>query len=195
MTTRTVFGIVGTHLKAERLVAELLASGFLAENVSILTPDEARKQTTKLDVDARAIEHAQTETNAPEGAAIGATAGTAFGGSVGLLAGLGALVIPGIGFFLAAGPILATLGGLGVGAAVGGLTGGLVGFGIPDHHARKFEMLVKDGNILVAAHCSSSVEQLRATQVFARADATNIVSSVDNNAPTHASEHLTSSLR
>ena len=188
MTTRTVFGIVGTHPKAEHLVAELIASGFLRENVSLLLADEARKEATRLDVDSRAIDHVQTETNAPEGAAIGATAGTAFGGSIGLLAGLGALAIPGIGFFLAAGPIVATLAGLGMGAAVGSVTGGLIGLGVPEHHAHRFEMLVKEGNILVVAHCSSSVEQLRATQVFTRADATNIVSSVDNAVPAHASE-------
>lgn len=187
MATRTVFGIMKTHAQADSLVTELTASGFLRENISILLPDQAKKQATRLDIGARATEHAQTETNAPEGAAIGASAGTAVGGALGLLAGLGALAIPGVGLFLAAGPILATLGGLSVGAAVGSVTGGLVGYGIPEHHARKFEELVQSGSILVAAHCDSSTEQLRATQVFARAEATNIVSSVE---PSPATRHV-----
>ena len=193
MTTRTVFGIMKTQPEADKLVADLVESGLPQANVSVLLPYEAKKEATRLDVESRAIVHAQTETHAPDGAAIGATAGTAVGGAIGVLAGLGALAIPGLGFFLAAGPIVATLGGLGVGAAVGSMAGGLVGYGIPEHHARQFEMLVQHGGILVAAHCDTSAEQLRATQVFARAEAMNIVSSVEPS-PARRQENATAHL-
>ena len=178
MLTRTVFGIVATHEQADKLLAQLESNGFARKEVSILLPDEARREASRLDVASRAFQHAQTETHAPDGAAIGATAGTAIGGALGLLAGLGALAIPGIGFLLAAGPIVGIIGGLGVGAALGSLAGVLVGLGIPEHHARKYENLVQDGNILVAAHCDSASDQNRATLLFTQCGATELMSSV-----------------
>ena len=94
-------------------------------------------------------------TKAPEGSATGATAGGAVGGTLGLLAGIGALAIPGLGPFIAAGPIMGALAGLGVGAAAGGLIGALVGMGIPEYEAKRYEGRVKDGGILVSVHCDN----------------------------------------
>ena len=85
----------------------------------------------------------------PEGATIGASTGGAIGGTIGLLAGIGALAIPGLGPFIAAGPIIAALSGGAIGAGVGGLTGALIGMGIPEYEAKRYEGKVKEGGILI----------------------------------------------
>ena len=195
MMTRTVFGIVRTQDEAKDLVTELEHGGFARAEISVLVSDEAKQQATRLDLQSYPFEHAQTETHSPDGAAIGATAGTAIGGALGLLAGLGALAIPGLGFFLAAGPIVGLLSGLGVGAAVGGLAGVLVGLGIPEHHARKYELLVQDGNVLLAVHCDSAMDQQRALQVLTTAGATNSVSSVASGPTEPKKQPFSASLR
>src|SRR6185437_4187542 len=96
------------------------------------------------------------ETKAPEGTTTGATAGGVIGGTLGVLAGIGALAIPGLGPFIAAGPIMAGLAGLGVGGAVGGLVGALVGMGIPEYEAKRYEGRVKKGGTLLSVHCETS---------------------------------------
>lgn len=95
-------------------------------------------------------------TKAPEGATTGAVAGGAIGGTLGLLAGIGALAIPGVGPLIAAGPIMATLAGVGSGGVVGGLIGALSGMGIPEYEAKRYEGRVKEGGILVSVHCDNS---------------------------------------
>ena len=95
-------------------------------------------------------------TKAPEGATTGATSGAILGGTLGLLAGIGALAIPGIGPFIAAGPIMAALAGMGVGGTVGGITGALVGLGIPEYEAKRYEGRLQKGGILLSVHCDTS---------------------------------------
>jgi hypothetical protein len=143
-----VFGIYKTVTQAERAVDRLLASGVTQNDVSVLLPDN---EST------RQFAH-KKDSKAPEGTTTGATAGGVVGGTLGLLAGIGSLAIPGLGPFIAAGPIMATLAGLGVGGAVGGLIGALVGMGIPEYEAKRFEGRVKDGGILLSVHCDSSDE-------------------------------------
>ena len=92
----------------------------------------------------------------PEGTTTGVAAGGAIGGTLGLLAGIGALAIPGLGPFIAAGPIMGALAGAGAGGAVGGLVGALVGMGIPEYEAKRYEGQVKDGGILLSVHCDDS---------------------------------------
>src|SRR5207342_3455272 len=104
----------------------------------------------------------EKNTKAPEGTTTGATAGGVVGGTLGLLAGIGALAIPGVGPFIAAGPIMAALAGVGVGGAVGGLIGALVGMGIPEYEAKRYEGRVKDGGVLLSVHCDTSEEITRA---------------------------------
>jgi hypothetical protein len=104
-------------------------------------------------------------TKAPEGTAVGVTAGGAIGGTLGLLAGIGALAIPGVGPFIAAGPIMAGLAGLGIGGAVGGVTGALIGMGIPEFEAKRYEGRLKKGGILLSVHCDTSEEIKRAKEV------------------------------
>jgi hypothetical protein len=141
-----VFGIYATAATAEAAVDHLIARGFTNSAISVLLPD---------DESTRAFAH-EKSTKAPEGAATGATSGGVFGGTLGLLAGIGALAIPGVGPLIAAGPIMAALAGLGVGAAVGGIVGALVGMGIPEYEAKRYEGAVKGGGTLLSVHCDTS---------------------------------------
>ena len=118
---KAVFCIATTYEQAETIVDNLKQSGFLNNNISVLLPDNEGT---------RDFAH-EKNTKAPEGAVTGAGTGGVLGGVLGWLAGIGSLAIPGIGPFVAAGPIMAALGGAAVGATVGGLTGALVGLGIP----------------------------------------------------------------
>jgi hypothetical protein len=141
-----VFGIYATPGTAEAAVDHLIARGFSNSSISVLLPD---------DESTRAFAH-EKSTKAPEGATTGATTGGVVGGTLGLLAGIGALAIPGVGPLIAAGPIMAALAGLGVGGAVGGLVGALVGMGIPEYEAKRYEGAVKGGGTLLSVHCDTS---------------------------------------
>src|SRR4030095_4159743 len=100
----------------------------------------------------------EKDTKAPEGATTGAGTGAVIGGVLGWLAGIGAIAIPGLGPFIAAGPIMAALAGLGAGGAAGGIVGGLVGMGLPEYEAKRYEGRVKDGGVLISVHCATSEE-------------------------------------
>ena len=115
-------------------------------------------------------------TKAPEGATTGVAAGGAIGGTLGLLAGIGALAIPGVGPFIAAGPIMATLAGLGVGGAVGGLIGALVGMGIPEYEAKRYAGRIKEGGVLLSVHCDTSEEIKEAKELLKQTGAQDISS-------------------
>src|SRR5271170_721604 len=141
-----VFGIYQNEKQAERTVDDLLAGGFSNDDISVLLPDN---QGTK------DFAHDKS-TKAPEGAATGVTTGGVVGGTLGLLAGIGALAIPGVGPLIAAGPIMAALAGFGVGGAVGGIVGALVGMGIPEYEAKRYEGAVKGGGTLLSVHCDTS---------------------------------------
>jgi hypothetical protein len=148
-----VFGIYATPATAEAAVDHLIAKGFTNSSISVLLPD---------DESTRAFAH-EKSTKAPEGTAAGATTGGVIGGTLGLLAGIGALAIPGVGPLIAAGPIMASLAGLGVGGAVGGFVGALVGMGIPEYEAKRYEGAVKGGGTLLSVHCDTS-EQVTAAK-------------------------------
>ena len=167
--------IFKSRVHAENAVDELLASGFRNDDVSVLAPDQ---QTTK--------EFAtEKNTKAPEGATTGATAGGAIGGTLGLLAGIGALAIPGLGPFIAAGPIMGALAGLGVGATTGGLIGALVGMGMPEYEAKRYEGRVKDGGILVSVHCDDSEWVSKAKEILKSAGGEDIASAGEKAVSSH----------
>jgi hypothetical protein len=170
---QAVIGLVSTQAQAEKIVNELTRSGFASNDVSVLFPD---KQGT------RDFAH-EKNTKAPEGAITGAGAGGALGGTLGLLAGIGALAIPGLGPFIAAGPIMAALSGAAAGAAVGGLTGALIGLGIPEIEAKQYEGKVRDGNILLSVHTDSADERTRAKKILEQAGATDVVSTGEKSVP------------
>jgi len=118
----------------------------------------------------------EKHTKAPEGASTGVATGGVVGGTLGLLAGIGMLAIPGIGPFIAAGPIMGALAGLGVGGAFGGLVGALVGMGIPEYEAKRYEGRLKDGGVLLSVHCDTSEEITRAKEILKRTGANDIAS-------------------
>jgi hypothetical protein len=169
------FAIFPTRAAAESAVDRLVAAGFSNQDVSVLMADtdSAREFAT------------EKNTKAPEGTTTGGVVGGAVGGTLGLLAGIGALAIPGVGPLIAAGPIMATLAGLGVGGAVGGLVGALVGLGIPEYEAKRYEGRVKDGGILVSVHCDTSDEISRAKDVLKQAGGEDVASSGEKSVSTH----------
>lgn len=140
------FGIYKTDIEAESAVNLLLHNGFRSEDISVLFPENVGSKDFKT----------EKATKAPEGATAGATTGAVVGGTLGLLAGIGAIAIPGLGPFIAAGPIMGALSGLGAGGALGGVTGALIGLGIPEYEAKRYEGLVTKGGILLSVHCDDS---------------------------------------
>src|SRR5580698_6093491 len=172
-----VFGIYPLQSQAEIAVDAFMAAGFASSAISVLLPDTQSTQ---------AFAH-HKDTEAPEGTAVGVTAGGAIGGVLGLLAGIGMLAIPGVGPLIAAGPIMAALAGLGVGGAVGGLIGALVGLGIPEYEAKRFEGRVKGGGTLLSVHCDTSDEGTRAKNILKGTRAEDIASTTEAHSPRSAS--------
>ena len=166
---KAVFCIAQPYAQAERIVDSLKNAGFMNNDISVLLPD---KEGT------RDFAH-EKSTKAPEGAAAGAGTGGILGGVLGWLVGIGSLAIPGVGPFVAAGPIMAALGGAAVGATVGGLTGALVGLGIPEFEAKRYEGKLRQGHILISVHSENSAQTDRAKQIFETAGAHDISTSTE----------------
>ncbi|MDP8981671.1 MAG: DUF3341 domain-containing protein [Acidobacteriota bacterium] len=163
----SVFGIYPDRMSVENGVDALKMDGFRNTDISVLLPDN---------VGTKDFAH-EKNTKAPEGAATGAGSGAVIGGTLGWLAGIGALAIPGLGPFIAAGPIMGMLAGLGAGGAVGGIVGSLVGLGIPEYEAKRYEGRIKDGGILLSVHCDKSDWVKKAEEVLKRTGAQDIASS------------------
>jgi hypothetical protein len=160
------FGIYSTFSALHSAVDRLREAGFRAEDISVLYPENAGTKDLKT----------EKATKAPEGAAAGAGSGAVVGGTLGWLAGIGMLAIPGIGPFIAAGPIMAALAGMGAGAAVGGITGALVGVGIPEYEAKRYEGRVKKGGFLISVHCDDSEWTKKAKDILERTGGEDIAS-------------------
>jgi hypothetical protein len=161
---KAVICIAKTHDQAVDIINQLRAAGFSNEDVSVLLPDQGAT---------RDFAHEQ-HTKAPEGAAAGAVTGGVLAGALGWLIGIGSLAIPGVGPFIAAGPILAALGGAAAGGAAGVLTGALIGYGIPEYEAKQYEGKVKGGNILISVHTEDGRQRDKAKEIFERAHAEDI---------------------
>ena len=164
-----VFGIYSSATEAERAVDTLVNEGFSNADVSVLMSDTQSSKD---------FAH-EKNTKAPEGTTAGVATGGAIGGTLGLLAGIGALAIPGVGPLIAAGPIMGALAGLGVGGAVGGIVGALVGMGIPEFEARRYERSVKDGGVLLSVHCQTSEDIARAKETLKRTGAADIAAAAE----------------
>jgi hypothetical protein len=167
-----VFGIYKSSLQAELSVDRLLSAGFANDDISVLLPDNDSSKEFAHNKD----------TKAPEGTTAGVTAGGVVGGTLGLLAGIGALAIPGVGPFIAAGPIMGALAGVGVGGAVGGLIGALVGMGIPEYEAKRYEGRIKEGGVLLSVHCDTADEIKRAKELLKNTGAEDISSTGESSA-------------
>src|SRR5450432_4946870 len=164
MSNKSVFCIATSREQADRIVDQIKLANFSNNDISVLFPD---KSTT------RDFAH-EKNTKAPEGAVAGAGTGGVIGGALGWIAGIGALAIPGVGPFIAAGPIIAALSGAAIGATVGGIAGGLIGLGIPELEAKRYEGKIKEGNILISVHTDNSAEISRAKDIFTKAGAQDI---------------------
>ncbi len=163
---KVVFGIYNTRVGVESAVDALKAAGFRNTDISVLMSE---KVSTK--------EFAtEKQTKMPEGAARGAGAGIVIGGALGWLAGIGALAIPGVGPFIAAGPIMSMLAGAGAGGTIGGIAGALIGMGVPEYEAKRYEGMVNKGGILLSVHSESSEETKRAKEILERTGAEDISS-------------------
>jgi len=162
-----VFCTLKTSAEAARVVDRLKAAGFTANDISVLMPDSQGSKDFAVD----------NETKSPEGATIGAGTGAILGGGLGWLAGIGALAIPGVGPLIAAGPIMAALSGAALGGTVGGISGALIGMGIPEYEAKKFEGKLKGGRCLLSVHSENSDETDRAKEIFEDAGAEDITTS------------------
>jgi len=173
MNHKAVFCIATSQAQTDLIVDRLKAESFCYSDISVLFPD---KNAT------RDFAH-EKNTKAPEGAATGAGAGGLVGGALGWLVGIGALAIPGVGPFIAAGPILAALGGAAVGGALGGIAGGLIGMGIPELEAKLYETKVKGGNMLISVHTENAEEIAQAKKIFEEFHATDISCTTEAAAP------------
>jgi len=169
----SVYCIATNEAQAIRIANRLRSSGFTPDDISMLYPDRDGLRDLAT----------QNSTKAPEGAATGASAGAVLGGALGWLAGIGAIAIPGVGPLIAAGPILAALSGLAVGGTVGGLSGALVGAGIPEYEAQQYEGRLRGGHILMAVHADDSDEASCIRQIFSEEKAEDISTGSEASVP------------
>jgi hypothetical protein len=173
MSKTSVFSIAKSETQAIAIVDRLKLANFSANDISVLLPDRSGTKD---------FAHEQ-HTKAPEGATTGGVTGGVVGGALGWLVGIGALAIPGVGPFIAAGPIMAALGGAAVGGAVGGVAGALIGLGIPELEAKRYEGKIKSGNVLISVHTEKSDEVKLAKDIFKAAGAEDISSTSESTPP------------
>src|SRR5271167_2971771 len=166
MSKKSVLGIYSTRPGVENAVLGFKEAGFSNSDISVLLPENLGSKELATD----------KSTKAPEGAAAGASSGALIGGALGWLAGIGALAIPGIGPFIAAGPIMAALAGVGVGGAVGGFTGALVGLGIPEYEAKRYEGRIRNGGTLLSVHSDGGEWTKKAKEILESTGAQDISS-------------------
>jgi hypothetical protein len=166
MKNASVYGIYSDRVRLEAGIDELRAQSFRHEDISVLLPQNDSNKEFATEMNSKA----------PEGATTGGATGAILGGGLGWLLGIGALAIPGLGPFIAAGPIMAALAGLGVGAAMGGIAGGLIGMGMPEYEAKRYEGMVKEGGILISVHCDDNEWAARAKKILESTGARDISS-------------------
>ncbi|MGE5410122.1 MAG: hypothetical protein ACM3MI_04110 [Clostridiales bacterium] len=162
----SVFGIYSSKNMIEEGIDSLRLAGFRHEDISVLLPENISNKDVGF----------EKGTKAPEGAATGAGTGAVIGGALGWLAGIGALAIPGVGPFIAAGPIVAALAGLGAGGAIGGITGTLIGMGIPEYEAKRYDGRIKSGGMLISIHCDNREWAQKAKEILVNTGADDISS-------------------
>lgn len=161
---QAVFCIADNRAKALQIVDRLRSSGFRDSEISLVMAH----------ADGDGDISVEGHTKAPEGATAGGTSGALLGGALGWAVGIGALAIPGVGPFIAAGPIMAALGGAAIGGAAGGVTGGLIGLGFSEYEAKQYETYLRDGKALISVRVENSTESDRAKKVYEDAKAKHI---------------------
>ena len=182
MSKKSVFCIATSRAQADRIVDQLKMANFSNTDISALFADKGSSHD---------FAH-EKHTKAPEGAVTGAVTGGVVLGTLGWIAGIGALAIPGVGPFIAAGPIMAALSGAAIGATAGGIAGGLIGLGIPELEAKRYEGKIKEGNILISVHTDNSDEIAKAKDIFTKAGAQDICSTGETTTPEKSSSSTNS---
>lgn len=172
----SVFGIYDSIAPIEQAITDLKLAGFRREDISIIVPSA--------DGDSE-LGHVNS-TKAPEGAVVGGTTGAAIGGVLGWLAGVGSIAIPGAGPFIAAGPIMGLLSGVGMGGTVGSVAGALAGLGVPEYEAVRYEGHVHQGGYLVSVHATDDESAERARRILVATEATDVSSKVESPAASRA---------
>jgi hypothetical protein len=164
MSDSAVFGIYATAGDVERAVEAMKSSGFTMAEISALCADGSGMKDCVPDKNTKAL----------EGAATGAASGAIIGGTLGWLVGIGTLAIPGAGPFLATGPIMVALAGVGAGGTTGGLAGALIGLGIPEHGAKQYEDRIQSGAILLSIHSDDPERIAKAERILENTGAHHI---------------------
>jgi hypothetical protein len=166
-TASSVYGIYHNRSNLEDAVQTVKTAGFRTTDISVLMPNEEGPSD---------FAH-EKSTKAPEGTATGAGSGAVIGGALGWLAGIGAIAVPGVGPFIAAGPIMGLLAGIGLGGAVGGVAGALIGLGIPEYEAKSYESKIHEGGMLLSIRCEGKEWRKKAEDILEDTGASNISSS------------------
>jgi len=162
----SVFGVYPTHDSADAAVDALRTKGFRNTDISVLFPQN---------VGSKEFGH-EKGTKSAEGAVAGGGTGAVIGGALGWLAGIGMLAIPGVGPFIAAGPIVATLAGMGAGGTIGGTAGALIGLGLPEYQAKRYAGRMRKGGILLSVHADDREWASKGKQILERTGAEDISS-------------------
>lgn len=152
----SVFGIFHDQHSLDRTVEILKSQNFRNSDISVLMPSRHGTKDFAF----------EKKSKAPEGATTGAAAGALGGVVLGWLVGAGALAIPGLGPFIAAGPIMAAIAGAGVGGTVGGVAGGLIGLGIPEYEAHRYAGFIKEGGMLISIHVDDDKWEDKAREIL-----------------------------
>jgi len=160
----SAFGIYSDQSTVSDAVESLKAAGFRSTDISVLYPEN---------LGSKDFGH-ERHTKAPEGAVAGGSTGAVAGAAVGWLLGAGALMVPGMEPLATAGPVIAMMGGLGAGVTLGGLVGALVGSGIPEYEAKRYEGRVRRGGILLSVHCDNPEWSKTAKAILRKSGARDI---------------------
>lgn len=158
------FGIYPDQATVNDAIDSLKTAGFRQTDISVLFPEN---------LGSKDFAH-EKHTKAPEGAVAGGGSGAVVGAAFGWLVGAGTLMIPGLEAMHAAGPVLAMLGGMGAGVALGGMTGALVGSGVPEYEAKRYEGRVRKGGILLSVHCDNPKWAKTARGILKRTGASDV---------------------
>jgi hypothetical protein len=158
------FGIYPDQGTVNDAVESLKAAGFRHTDISVLFPEN---------LGSKDFAH-EKHTKAPEGAVAGGGSGAVVGAALGWLVGAGSLMIPGLEAMHAAGPVIGMLGGMGAGVTLGGVVGAMVGFGVPEYEAKRYEGRVRKGGILLSVHCDNAEWAKTARTILKQTGASDI---------------------
>ena len=164
MSNTAVFGMYDTRTATEEAVSALMAAHFRKADISALFPDNAGSKD---------LAH-EKSTKAPEAATTGAAAGAIAGGVLGWFIGIGVLTVPHAGPLVAAGPFVAALAGIGALGVLAGLVCGLIGLGVPEYEAKRYDGRIKHGGVLLSVHCDNPDWVKRAREIMRRTGAEDV---------------------